>query len=460
MRRAVSFHAAPLSRRTRTVALRGGGLGIVAGCASLLCGCAIYHSKPLPTGPDLARAPALTVPASNLGVPGLEPEPFNPARGLTEINVVTLAVADNPQLQAARLQAGVARAQLLEAGLLPDPQISAGLSKSSFFTGYSASLAEDIQALVTRGAAQGAARARLKQVNLDILWQEWQVAERARELFIETQAFAQLRGVLNQQRRLLERVYRQDEASLKHGYVTVSDVTADFIAWNSVEVQWRAFELKDNQTRHALNELLGLAPDVQLRLRHAPSEQLVTTTEYRSALAALPRRRPDLLALQAGYYSEEERLREAILAQFPLISAGVTKARSAEEGIQSIGFDVTLTLPLFNRNRGPIAVGRASRAYLHQAYQANLDETTSQADEVWNAVVIMRRQLQTLDQRLAGLEAAATGAKESLGRGTLTLTDYARVDSNALATRADEIQLRSSLAQAQAVLAMLLAQPF
>jgi len=33
------------------------------------------------------------------------------------------------------------------------------------------------------------------------------------------------------------------------------------------------------------------------------------------------------------------------------------------------------------------------------------------------------------------------------------------MDSNALATRAEEIQLRSSLAQAQAVLAMLLALP-
>lgn len=441
------------------MALGRGGLGILAACAPLLSGCAIYRSKPLPRGPDLARAPALTVPASNLGVPGLEPEPLNLAKGLTEINVVTLAVIGNPRLKAARLKAGVARAQLLEAGLLPDPQISAGLSKSSLFTRYGATLAQDIRALVIRGAAAGAARAHLKQVNLDILWQEWQVAERARELFIETQALAKLRTVLNRQRSLLARLYRHDEASLSQGYVTVGDVSADFIAWNTAEAQWRAFQLQDNQARHALNDLLGLAPDAQLRLRGSPSEQLVTTAAYHSALTALPRRRPDLLALQAGYHSEEEQLREAILAQFPLISAGVTKARSAEEGIQSIGFDVTLTLPLFNRNRGPIAVGRASRAYLHQAYQASLDETTNRADQVWNDGLIMRRQLESLDQRLAGLERAATAAKESLGRGTLTLTDYARVESNALATQAEEIQLGASLAQAQAVLAMLLARP-
>lgn len=456
-----SFPAARIPLRIRAAVVRQPWLGIVAGCALLLLsGCAIYHSKPLPAKPDLARAPALTVPASDLGVPGLKPEPLDPAKGLTETNVVTLAVVDNPRLKAARLQAGVARAQLLEAGLLPDPQVAGGLSKSPFFTGYSATLSQDIQALITRGAAKGAARAHLKQVNLDVLWQEWQVAEQARELYIETQALAELRGALARRRKLLGRLYRQDEASLKNHYVTVSEVTADFIAWNSAEAEWRSFELQDNLTRHALDELLGLAPDVRLRLRGVPSEQLVAAAQYRSALAALPRRRPDLLALQAGYHSEEERLREAILAQFPLIDAGVTKARSAEEAIQSIGFDVTLTLPLFNRNRGPIAIGRASRAYLHQAYQASLDETTNQADQVWKAVRIMQGRLKMLDARLSGLDRAAGAAKKSLGHGTLSLADYARVDSNSLTARAEEIQLRASLEQAQAALAMLLALPF
>jgi outer membrane protein, heavy metal efflux system len=439
--------------------MRRGTLGIVAGCALLLGGCAVYQPQPLPAAPDLARAPALAVPADRFEVPGLEPASFDPAKGLTEINVVTLAVLGNPRLKAARLRAGVAQAQLLEAGLLPDPQLSGGLSRSSLLTGYDATVAEEIQALITRGAARSAARAHLDAVNLEILWQEWQVAERARQLYIEGQALARLRAVLNRQRRLLARVYREDQALLAHRELTVGEVTADVTAWNAAEARWRSFELKDNQVRHELNELLGLSPDARLALRGAAREPFLTSDEYAAALAALARRRPDLLALQAGYDSEEAQLREAILAQFPLIEAGVTQARSAEEGIQTVGFEVTLTLPLFDRNRGPIAVGRASRAYLHQAYQASLDETTSQTDQVWKAVRIMRRELESLDQRLAGLERAAAAAKASLGRGSLTLPDYARVDSEALATRAEAIELRASLDQAQAALGLLLALP-
>ena len=445
-------------RRAATLRRRVPWIG--AACVSLVSGCATYHSKPLPTRPDLARAPALTVPVGDLGVPGLKPQPLDPAAGLTETNIVTLAVLENPRLKAARLEAGIARAQSLEAGLLPDPRISGGLAKSSFLTGYNALLSEDIQALITRGAAEGAAKAHLEQVNLDILWQEWQVAERARELFIETRTLARLRGLLNRRRELLARVYRQDEASLARRYVTVGAVTADFIAWNAAEAQWRALQLRENRTRHALDALLGLAPEARIRLAGLPRTPRVTRAQYRSALASLPRRRPDLLALRAGYHSEEERLREAILEQFPLLDAGVVKTKDPQDGVQSLGFNVTVTLPLFNRNRGPIAVGRASRAYLRQAYQGSLDETANQADEVWRATVIMRRQLRSLERRLGGLERQAAAAKVSLRHGTSTLTDYARLESDALATQAQAIELRSSLAQAQAVLAMLLALPF
>lgn len=454
--------AAPFDVRSRGTfrpSLGRAARGALVACASLLSGCAVYHAKPLPAQPDLTRAPAMTVPASTLDIPGLKPEPFDPDKGLTQTNVITLAVADNPRLKALRQQAGVAQAQMLEAGLLPDPQLSGGLSKSSLFTGYDASLAADIRSLVLRSAARGAARAHLNAVNLDILWQEWQVAAQARQLYIQTQEFDRLRQVLDQRRTLLATLYERDQSSLQQGFVTVGAVTADFSAWDSAETAWRTFQLQDNQARHALDELLGLLPDVQLRLQGTPEEHTVTEVEYRSALAALPRR-PDLLALQAGYRSQEEQLREAILGQFPLISVGVDKARDPTEGIQSIGFNVTLTIPLFNRNRGAIAVGRASREQLHQAYQASLDETTNQADQVWRAVIIMRQQLQSLDRRRAALEGAVTAARSGLKSGTLSLAGYASVDSNALATQAEEIQLRSSLEQAQSALAALLALPF
>lgn len=430
-------------------------------CVLLLCGCATYHPDPLPATADLARLPRLTVPSASLGLPGLRSEPFDPARGLSEINVITLAVAANPQLKAERLRAAVARAQLLEAGLLPDPQLSGGMSWSSVRTGYDAALGEDIRALVTRGAARRAAAAHGRQVSLVILWQEWQVAERARELYVEVAALDALRGVLQQRRGLLDSLARRDEAALARGDVSAVEVAADFDAWRGAEADRRSFELADNQARHALDGLLGLEPGVQLRLRgQSVPQQPLSVASYRAALAALPDRRPDLLALQAGYRSADETLREAILAQFPLVSAGIDKARSAEEGVRTVGFNVTFTLPLFDRNQGAIALGRATRDYLRQSYQVRLDEARGQADQLRGAVAIMRRELGELEMRLPKLESAAAAAKESLGRGELGLAAYAHVQSNSLAARAEAIRLRASLEQAQAALGLLLALPY
>jgi outer membrane protein TolC len=384
---------------------------------------------------------------------------LDPAKGLTETNIVSLAVVNNPQLKAARLAVGVASAQLLAAGLLPDPVIAGGLSSSSMLTGYSVSLAEDIGALLRQGAAEEAAKARLQQVRLDILWQEWQVGARARELFIQSQELASLCPVLGARRRLLARLYRADLEALHHGDAAISGVTRDFIAFKSADAAYRRFELKDNKVHHALNALLGLAPEVSLRLRGNPHLRRVSLAHYRSAIVDLPRRRPDLLALRAGYHSAEARLREAVLAQFPLIGAGVSKARSAGDGISSIGLNVTLTLPLFNRNQGAIAVARATRAKLFQAYEAHLDAATGEADKVWTAIAIMHRQLRNLTLQLADFARTAAVARRSFVAGTLSLADFARLEDNVLTTRAQIIRLRASLEIARTALATILVLP-
>ena len=374
--------------------------------------------------------------------------------------VITLAVFNNPDLKAARLQAGVADAQLLEAGLLPDPIVSGGLARSPSHTGYSIGLSEDIQALITRGAAKAAAKAHARQVNLDILWQEWQVAEKARELFIQSRADDQLRRVLTSTRDLLAGRYRQDEAALQQGNATANTVSADLTALTDADTQLSQLQLEINQARHALNQLLGLQPDLPLQLVGQSESRSLSREEFQVAIAALPQRRADLLALQAGYQSQEQRLREAILAQFPAMSAGVQQARSAEEGVHTIGFTVNVTLPIFNRNRGQIAIQQATRTVLYQTYQARLDQAMSEADQIWQATQIMARQLQNLDARLPALEKTAAAAERSFRQGNLDAGAYASLKSSFLTEQADAIRLRASLDQARSALETLLGLPF
>ena len=302
----------------------------------LASGCAHFRAKPLPATPDLMRWPELRIAAERLNASKLQPHLF-PTNGLDETAVITLALFNNPELKAARLKAKLADAQLLEAGLLPDPQFSGGIFQSALHTGYSAGLSQDLRALITRHAARSAAKAHGRQVDLQILWQEWQVAARARELFIQWEADDELQGVLAPTGDLLARIYRQEKEALEQTNLTLTALSVELKALVDASASLRQIGLDLNQTRHALNELLGLAPATQLRLVGRNDRRPLSWRQYQAAVAGLPHHRPDLLALQAGYQSREEQLRAAILAQFPDLSAGVQEGRSAEEGIHSVG---------------------------------------------------------------------------------------------------------------------------
>jgi outer membrane protein TolC len=371
-----------------------------------------------------------------------------------------LAVFNNPDLKTARLQAGVASAQLLEAGLLPDPQFSAGYATSALNYGGALGLSQDIQAMITRGAAKAAAAAAQKQVNLTILWQEWQVAERARELFIQTRSDDQLLGVLRAADDLQSSRYHRDQTAMQRGDEISSVVSADLTVLLDADAGLRQLQTEINLTRHELNQLLGFQPDVQLHLIGPATITPLSQSQFNAAVAALPHRRADLLALQAGYQSQEENVRRAILAQFPSLSAGVEQSRDPVEGVNSLGLNVNITLPLFNRNRGQIAVQRATRDVLRQSYQAQMDAAESQSDQVWKATQIMSTQLRDLNAQLPVLKQTSEAAERSLHQGNLDAALYVTLQSNLLSKQAEASRLRATLDAAQSALQTLLGLPF
>jgi len=430
-------------------------------CLALaLAGCASYHAEPLPSGPDLARSPVLNISPGRLRIPGLRPHPFDAAQGLDVTDVVILAVVNNPQLKATRLQAGVAQAQLLQAGLLPNPQLSASFVHPTsgpppLTNGHTFGLTQALESLVTRGAAKAGARAHEKQVNLEILWQEWQVAQQARRLFIQVRSQDRLAKILKTQVDLSSRAYRRDEQALRQGNLTLSAVSADLVSLTDADTRLRKLQRQRNQSRHRLDALLGLKPGVHPELRGSPDVHPFSRGQFRQALQALPRRRPDLLALQAGYHSQEQAVRKAILAQFPALSVGLSGGQD-NSAVHSAGLSVTLSLPLFNHNQGKIAIQRATRAAMHQAYQARLDQAVNKAHELYQATRIMRRQLTQLEMRLPVLRQTTEAARKAFQQGNMSAGTYISLRSSLLAKRAEAVRLQASLQTSQAALETLL----
>src|SRR5579883_1207733 len=101
---------------------------LAAACA-LLSGCATYHAKPLDQAAvDQALQPqpieSVRVAASELKHPLVAPITIDGSGGYSPDEIAVMVVIVSPELRALRDQKGVAEAQVLQAGILPNPQLN------------------------------------------------------------------------------------------------------------------------------------------------------------------------------------------------------------------------------------------------------------------------------------------------------------------------------------------------
>src|SRR5579875_107519 len=404
--------------------------------AIALAGCATYRPLPLDNGRGPRRVADITVPAASMPVPELRAYRFDPADGLDVTEVAMLAVANNPDLKVQRDAAGVAQAQAYAAGLLPDPQLSYEHDRPTGHQpgttdAYTAGLTFDLGNLITRSARVASARAGAREVDLNLLWAEWQTIAQARTLFDRVYYLRRLVTRLQTERDALAPIRASIAQALQAGDLTYDSASAGLNAASDVANQLADAQRQLHQSEHDLHDLLGLDASVPLHLTGAPFSVDPGEAEVQRALAAMTRRRPDLLALQAGYESQQEKLRAAILAQFPAITVGFVKARD-NRNIASTGFSIGLSLPLFDGNRGNIAVERATRQQLHDDYAARLLTDRNDIRRLLADLETDRAQRAALAAHAARLARARDAAQLNYRAGRLDWPTYLALRANSL----------------------------
>ncbi len=429
---------------------------------SLVAACASYQAKPLPAHPTLLKSiPHLVIERYRMPLSSLAGHPFTPDDGLDMTETAILAVINNPELKVSRDERGIARAELVSAGILPNPQLSLGLDHPTndgpgLVNAWNAGISADIAALVARNAGIASARAEKRSTDLTILWQEWQVVQQARLLFIGIMEQVKLQKELASYRELLNDRYQRERHALNEGDTTVTEVSADLAALRDSDASMNELARKLQKNRDDLKALLGLSPDTELVLNGSAVVEEVDQKQVDDDLAHLSERRPDLLALRAGYEAQEERLRKAVLAQFPALSIGFTRARDTS-GIYTTGVGVTLSLPIFDRNQGAIAVEKATRERLYDEYQSRLNSSYSEVNSLYGQTVLLQKQYDDAKRDLPELEKTEKAAQEALTAGNLDIASYVDLRSALLKKRMDIISLEQSLFEERIALRTLLA---
>ncbi|MCB2153850.1 TolC family protein [bacterium] len=357
--------------------------------------------------------------AKTLQHPILHPIELNPEQGLTPDGAALLAVLLNPELRAIRDRRALADAQLLQAGILPNPNLSvsveepvAGVTAGSV-TAFGLGLDWDATSLITRSAKINRATAHRDAVEFDIAWQEWQVAEHAKSLAYQ---LVTLQSVVDQQRIIvgdLQRNLSFVQKGIERGVLTQSDLSFRQDTMQKAEAELADLEGQADEARLKLNSTLGLLADSPIALKKSTEmPKAIDLANSDQLFEGLEDRRLDLVALRRGYDSQEEAVRTAVLNQFPKISIGPTFSRDTGN-VVTAGIGLSISLPFFDRNQGQIAIERATRQQLFDAYQSRVFEARSDTELLLSHIKSLKRQLdvahsteELLHRRIARLERA------------------------------------------------------
>jgi outer membrane protein, heavy metal efflux system len=429
-------------------------------CLSLCAGCATYSPQPLGEGQGAKDVAQLSASTADMPLPSLRTHRFDPSRGLDSTDVAILAVANNPDLKVLRDQLGIARAQSFAAGLLPDPQLSINREYLThpvpgYTTSYAYGISEDITSLLLRSTRKAAAKSQADQVNLDLLWAEWQTIAQARLLFNQVLSLRVQQQRLAVEQTALQPVDGYVRKALQDGNLTYDAASAGLNAYADASKRLSDCTVQQHQAEHDLRLLLGLAPDAALNLTGEPFRVSPTAGQVDAALASLPQRRPDLLALQAGYKAQEATLRGAIRAQFPALTFGVDR-QADNSDVQSHGINIGITLPLFDRNRGNIAIERATRQQLKDDYENRLLTTRSDIRQLMADLDTLSRQRDLLQAQSERLDSASSAAELAWQKGLLDWPTYLSIRANALSADMDSIAARDQQSQQAIALETLL----
>jgi outer membrane protein TolC len=430
---------------------------LIAVLATLTTSCVKYEPQPL-TDDAVERRLAplapndLKIAVSQLRHQVLQPAMIDPQKGITPDEAGIIAVILNPDLRAERDQRAIARAQVIQAGILPNPQLAANVDfprnagVDDGFTAYSIGPSWDVTALIAHDAKIQVANASYASVDLDLAWKEWQTAEAAKLAAYEVViAQATLKAAQETEAHFAQnlQVVRKSVESHEKTLLDLSAAEASAQDARSVVLEQEK-NLRHQQSQ--LNRAIGVPPDTDVKLADEAIPSRLVPPAALELIAALSSRRLDLLGLKMGYESQEQTLRVAVLEQFPKINVGFNVARDTSD-VRTVGLGATIDIPIFDRNQGVIASEKATRQKLFDEYVARVFAARSDIATAVADITATNDQIASSEAALPDLQKLVDTYQSALAQGNTDVLSLYAAQASLSQRRIDVIKLKQQLVE-------------
>lgn len=294
------------------------------------------------------------------------------AKPLTAERAVQVALLNNPKMQAAFEELGIARGRLVAALAIPNPVVDGGLGFTSEGTSPDVEFGvhESITDLLFLGPKQSVADAELEEATLTTAGKAIDLAYQARTSFYRFQADQQIlelrRSVLRAANASFVVATKLHEA----GNIVDLEFLSEKALYEESRINLSRAETAFQVSRQMLNATLGLhGKDAQWKTagRLDDPQQDDPNTAGLEGLAL--ERSIDLDAISKGYTAAARLANLATVQGFvPGLSVGIETDR--EDGIWEVGPRVELQLPLFYQGQGQTAEAEAKMRRQKHLYAA------------------------------------------------------------------------------------------
>ncbi|HXA80948.1 MAG TPA: TolC family protein [Opitutaceae bacterium] len=349
---------------------------------ALTGGCAIYHPQPLSPESAAAGLAARSLRdeglrqfmAQNLGhAPAVWPMPQ------WDLDALTLAAwYYHPDMAVARAQVATARAEKKVAGERPEPGVSFSPQYTSnpadlspWTLGYALDLPWETAG--KRAKRVAAATAGEKSADYQLAAAAWQVRSRLRTTLLTLWAAQEATTWLDRQLADESALFTLLEHRLAAGEIASVELAQARMTLEQTRLAAEDAHKQLQLARVGLAQAIGVpgpalsdvSVDFHGEVEEPSFSRLPPADELqKQALQA----RPDILAALADYDTAEANLRLEIARQYPDLNFG--PGYTWDQGAKRWSLGVSLTLPVFNRNRGAIEKATADRAASRARFEA------------------------------------------------------------------------------------------
>ena len=311
--------------------------------------------------------------------------------GLTSDEAVSIALWNSPSFQATLADLGVARADLVEAGLLRNPVLSVLFPLGPKQLEWT--LQFPFEAIWQRPARVAAAELNAQAVGERLVWNGLALVADTRTAHADAVIAERRLQLTTESADLVRRLADITEARLRAGDISELEARAPRSDASRADAVRRAVEHDRDLTRLTLAGLLGLdVPVDQIRPAPGPSPQApVCGTDAARVEEALASR-PDVRAAEIGIEAAARRARwerSRVLTLMGILDGNGEGSEGAE-----VGPGLSAEIPIFFRNQGGT---RRAEAEVERASYRYAAARTQVVAEVRSASVRLRQAQQAAD---------------------------------------------------------------